>query len=62
MLLELLVLPVGGGFLWGFLDNTEYASLIEAFAESCLSAYHITPPSRLPPKHLLLGILTSSQL
>lgn len=65
MLLELLVLPLGA-FLVGFLDNTEHASLAEAFAECFLPAYHpmfcITPPPALPPKHLLLGILTTSHL
>lgn len=64
----------GGGFLVRFLDNTEHASLTEAFADggggnhpimeaSCLlTKVRITPPPVLPPKHPLLGILTSSQL
>lgn len=67
MLLGLLVLPRGEGgegFLVGFFDNTEHAFLPEAFAECFLSAFlsmsHVTPPPVLPPKHLLLGFLTSS--
>lgn len=55
-----------GAFLVGFLDSTEHASLTEAFAQCFLSVCHsmfcVTPPPALPPKHLLLGILTSSQL
>lgn len=54
-------LPVGA-LLVGFLDNTEHASLAEAFAGRVLSAYLSTPPLVSPPNHLLLGILTFSQL
>lgn len=43
MVLGLLVLPVGALFV-GFLDNTEHASLTEAFAECFLSASHPSPP------------------
>lgn len=65
VLLELLVLALGA-LLVGFLDSTEHASLTEALEGYFLSALHstvrLTPPPVLPPKHGLLGILTSSQL
>lgn len=68
MLLELLVLPAGGGgLLVGFLDNTEQASLKKSsVSASCLLTTHgpvrFTPPPTLPPNHLLLGVPNSSQL